>query len=283
VSEMRRALAAMDDRGLEGALRDLSTAISYPGAGAAGLDIATRVRQRIVDAPPASSQAPRGPLAWLRDPPIRRSTLVAIAALLVLAAVAGAVVLGVPGIRIQFGGPTPPPSLGSPSAPASAVGEDSLGQALGLGTRLPIEEAARLAGVDLVLPTDPSIGPPAGAFLLMNRVALVWPERPDLPADPATGVGLLISQFRGDVDEGYYQKTLDSDAQVTPVMVNGHLGYWIDGPPHFFYYVDPSGRPVDDSHRIVGDTLIWSDGEVTYRIESRLGMEAAIRLAESLR
>jgi hypothetical protein len=104
-----------------------------------------------------------------------------------------------------------------------------------------------------------------------------------LPADPDYGVGLLLSEFRGHVDDGYYQKTLSSSAQVTPVTVNGHSGYWISGAPHFFYYVDPSGKAVDDTHRIVGDTLIWSDGEVTYRLESQLPMAAAIRLAESLR
>jgi hypothetical protein len=282
VAEPRGALAAMDDLALEGVLRDLSTTLAYPSAGTPGADIAARVRQRIV----ASARAPgggRSPLGWLRDRPVRRSLLVAIAALLVLAAVVGAVGLGVPGIRIFFGGATPPPSVASPSLFPSGAGEDTLGQALGLGTRLPIDEAERLAGIDLVLPTDPAIGPPAGAFLFANRVALVWPERPGLPADPATGVGLLISEFRGDVDEGYYSKTLDSDAQVTPVTVTGNPGYWISGPPHFFFYVDPSGRSVDDTHRLVGDTLIWSDGDVTYRLESQLGMEEAIRLAESLR
>ena len=56
----------------------------------------------------------------------------------------------------------------------------------------------------------------------------------------------------------------------------------IEGP-HFFYYVDPTNQVVDDTHRTVGDTLIWNDGEVTYRIESQLDMDDAIRIAESLR
>lgn len=277
MAEPRGTVAAMDDLALEGALRDLSTAVAYPTAGAAGSDIAARVRQTIVAAPPARRG---GLLRWLRGRPVRRSVVVAIAALLVLAAVAGAVGLGVPGIRIIFGGPTPPPSVASPSGAGGSPG--TLGQTLGLGTRVPIEEAERLAGLDLVLPTDPAIGPPAGAFVFANRVALVWPERPGLRADPSTGIGLLISQFRGDVDRGYYTKTLDTDAQLTPVTVDGSPGYWISGPPHFFFYVDPSGRTVDDVHRVVGDTLIWSDGDVTYRLESQLGMEEAIRLAESL-
>ena len=231
--------------------------------------------------PPAPQR--RGPLAWLRDRPLRRSLLVAVAALLILAAVAGAVGLGVPGIRILFGGPTPPPSIASPSPAASPSGSPSLGALLGLGTKLPIDESERLAGIDLVLPTDPEIGPPDAAYLFANRVALVWGERPGLPADPSSGVGLLISEFRGTVDQGYYGKTLDSDAVVIPVTVGDNRGYWISGPPHFFFYVDPSGRDIDDTHRLVGDTLIWADGDVTYRLESQLGMEEAIRVAESLR
>ena len=141
---------------------------------------------------------------------------------------------------------------------------------MGLGTAVSLDDAARIGGLDLVLPTDPAIGPPDAVYTLANRVALVWSERPGLPADPDYGVGLLLSEFRGNVDDGYYQKTLDGSAQVTPVTVNGHPGYWISGAPHFFYYVDPSGKAVDDSHRIVGDTLIWADGEVTYRLESQL-------------
>ena len=55
---------------------------------------------------------------------------------------------------------------------------------------------------------------------MTRLLALVWPERPGLPADPSTGVGLLISQFRGDVDEGY------TDAGV---RLSGHLPAGIAG------------------------------------------------------
>lgn len=66
------------------------------------------------------------------------------------------------------------------------------------------------------------------------------------------------------------------------MTVNGWQGYWISGPPHFFYYIDPDNKVVDDGHREVGDVLIWSTGETTYRLESGLDMEGAIRLAETL-
>jgi hypothetical protein len=267
----------MDDAALERALRDLAPALAFPSAVSGATDVASRVRQRLVAGPPVPSRA--GPLDWIRRRPVRRSLLVAVAALLILAAVAGAVGLGLPGIRIFFGGPTPPPATQTPKpAPSSP-----LGVTMGLGTALPIEDVARLAGLDLILPPDPSIGPPDVAYLLANRAALVWSARPGLPADPDTGVGLLISEFRGNVDQGYYGKTLGNGNVVTPVTVDGHPGYWISGPQHFFYFVDPTGRDVDDSHRVVGDTLIWSTGDTTYRLESRLSMEEAIRLAESLR
>jgi hypothetical protein len=276
VAEQRAALAAMDDLALEGALRDLSTALAYPSAGAAGADVATRVRLQLHAAPPASARS--SVFGWIGRRPVRRGLLLAIAALLVLAAVAGAVGLGLPGIRILFGGPTPSVI----PAPSSPIGSP-VGQGLGLGTLLPIDDAGRLAGLDLVLPPDQAVGPPDAAYLLRNRVALVWSERPGLPADPSSGVGLLISEFGGSLDDGYYQKLLEGDARITPVTVNDGRGFWISGPQHFFYYVDPSGAIVEDTRRSVGDTLIWTDGDVTYRLESRLGMEEAIQLAESLR
>ena len=295
MAEARRALAAMDDLALEAALRDVAAAVAYPSARPAGSDVASVVRRRIEAAPRATVHERANPLAWLLRRPVRRSLLVAAAAILILAAVVGAVGLGLPGIRIFFGGATPPPTptappSASPSAlssaspsPSPSVGPALVGQSMGLGTAVPLDEAARLAQLDLVLPTDPQIGPPDAAYVFANRVALVWSGRPGLPVDPSTGVGLLISEFRGSVDQAYYEKQLSSDATVTPVAVGGAPGYWLSGAPHFFFYVDPNGTPVDDTHRIVGDTLIWTTGDVTYRLESQLGMEAAIALAESLR
>ena len=281
MAEPRDALAVMDDSTLEGALRDLATAIAYPSAGVPPADVATLVRQRIVASPPPG-RAIGGPFGWLRARPIRRSLVVAIAVLLLLAAVAGAVGLGVPGIRILFGGPTQPAPTSSASVtPPASLG--TLGQSLGLGTTVSIAEAERLGGLDLVLPTDPAIGPPNATFLFANRVALVWGERPGLPPDPSSGVALLISEFNGAVDAGFFTKVLDGGTTVAPVMVGGSPGYWIEGQPHVFFYTDPTGKFVDDTHRSVGNTLIWNNGEVTYRLEAQVGMEEAVRIAESLR
>jgi hypothetical protein len=276
----------MDDAALEGALRDLATAIAYPPAGAAPNDVAGRVARRLASGTrPASA---RGAFTgWLRGRPFRRSLVLAVGILIVLGAVAGAVGLGVPGIRILFGGPTPPPSVSHPPTPRAVSSASpslgAVGQSLGLGTRVSADEAERLAGLTLVYPTDPSIGPPDAVYVFQNRVALVWGERPGLPADPSSGVGLVLNEFRGTVDEGYYTKVLESDAQLTPVTIGDAQGYWVSGGDHFFFYIDPTGRFVDETARMVGDTLIWSDGGVTYRLESQLDMDDAVRIAEALR
>jgi hypothetical protein len=158
-----------------------------------------------------------------------------------------------------------------------------LGSNLGIGTALPLADVERLAGFDVLVPSDPAIGQPDVAYLAGERAALVWATRPGLPPTEAAGIGLLISEFQGRVDDGYIQKILDSDTQLTPVTVNGSPGYWIHGDPHYFFYIGPDGNAVDDSHRVVGDVLMWSTGDVTYRLESGLGMDAAIRLAETLK
>lgn len=285
MAEMRRLLSAFDDEALGAVLRELGGAIEMPVARpAAGSDLAARARARIESSGP---EPRRGWAGRLLGPagrrPLRRSLVLAVAALLVLAAIAGAVTAWLPGIRIIFGD-GPPPSSSAEASPSGAIGSPlgPIGMTLGLGASVPLDEAERLAGIDLILPTDPAIGPPDAVFVNAGRVSLVWAARPGLPAAGSDGIGLLISEFRGVVDDGYYRKVLRAPATVTEVTVDGSRGFFISGPPHFFVYVDEQGNDVDASHRVVGDTLIWADGPVTYRLESGLDMEAAIRLAESL-
>jgi hypothetical protein len=94
-------------------------------------------------------------------------------------------------------------------------------------------------------------------------------------------VGILMTEFLGSVDPAFFGKVVGPGTTVDSVLVDGRRGYWLSGAPHFFFYVGPGGV-VQDDRRWVGDALLWSDGPVTYRLESAVGRDATIRIAESL-
>ena len=258
---------------LEIELVELGRALAFPPPSAG---FATGVSNVIAERQRRSRFGARAPFGR----PLRRAVLLAIALVLVVVAVAAALGFGFPGLRIIFGGPAAPSPSATTTRPPSS---GQPGSAMGLGMPVPLDAVDARVGFHVLLPPDPDLGPPDAAYALGTRVALVWGPRPRLASTLEPGVGLVISEFRGDVDRGYYEKILNRNVQVTPVTVRGGRGYWIHGDPHFFYYVDPSGEPVEDTHRAVGDTLVWASDGLTFRIESGLGMDETVRIAESLR
>ena len=298
----RRAMSRLSDDDLGAALTALGHDLAVPTP-ATGDDPARLARQRIEAA--HRTRARRGrPWFALRGKPLRRSLVLALVALLVLAAVAAAIGFGVPGIRIVFapgasaspsGAPTgtAPPTVrpaASPSAslgPAASLrppaGGGTLGSSLGLGTPFAVEDAPAVAGIPLLLPPDPPYGPPASAWWLAGRVSLVWPAGQQLPTLREPGIGLVLAQFPGDIDPGFFSKILQPGTEISAVLVSERIGWWISGQPHELVFVAPNGEPVWDTHRIVGDVLMWSDGRTTFRLEAGLDREGAIELAESLR
>jgi hypothetical protein len=275
-----RRLDTLHDAELAAALAGLGESVAWPPARTAGApDLATRVRARIV----ADDPRARTRRSWL---PLRRSLVLAIVALAVLAAVAAAVAFGVPGIRLVFGEPpvTPPPSV-VPASPAPGSPSSSAlpGANLDLGDVVALDALDDRVGFPVRLPTDPAVvGSPTAFVNRSGIVSVVWPNSDDLPATTDSSVGLLLTEFRGTVDDAVITKIIDSGTRVAPVAVGAFQGYWISGAPHFYRYTTPDGVEVEESRRWVGDALIWYDGELTYRIETSLGREAAIRIAESL-
>lgn len=275
----------MRDR-LELALSDLAGVIAFPSPSP---DFAARVRNRIETAPAPAESAWRRWLGWTSAPsgmrPVRRSLLIAVTLLLVAATVATAIGLGLPGLRLIFGSPPIPTPTATvrPSGPGTGLAP---GATLGLGQRVELADLASRAAFAIRYPTDPLVGPPDSAWIdprKAGQVSLVWRARPDLPATIDPSVGLLLGQMAGHLDDGFVTKIVDSGTIVERVRLGGNPAFWISGEPHFFYYERADGEFVEDSRRWVSETLVWTDGDTTYRLETALGREAAIRIAESLR
>jgi hypothetical protein len=279
MSDQRMRLATLDDAELEGALRATATVVDWPNASPTGApDIATRVRVRLIAAPSASRR-PR----WLLWRPVRRSLVLALAALLVLAVIAGAVGLGLPGLRLILGEPpaSPPPSV----APSQTPPPGPLGSTLQLGEQVSLDEVEARTGLPVRLPTDPAIGPPDAVYVdptRANQVAFVWAASAAVPETREPGIGLILMRFDGTTDDGYHQKLIGLGVTAEPVSVDGLDGFWISGDAHFFFYVRDNGATIDDGRRWVGDALAWTDGATTYRIESAVGRDRTIAIAESM-
>jgi hypothetical protein len=288
-----RELARMTEPELELALVELGRSLAWPAPAPAGEDLATGARRRIVADEVRPISAP-----WrLRAPrrrSLRSSLVLAAVAILLVAAIAAAIGLGLPGIRISFSSSPPPSAALIPTASAAATASPRpspsqspspsagpLGWQLGLGSPITVGDLA--ASVDFALRLPPSVGTPASTWLLDGRATAVWPAGPTLPPLEQPDLGLVLTEFRGDVDSGYFSKILSPGTTIEPVTVDGVTGYWISGRPHDLVFVDPSGEPVFDSRRIVGDTLIWAKDGITYRLETGLDRNRAVAIANSLR
>jgi hypothetical protein len=70
-------------------------------------------------------------------------------------------------------------------------------------------------------------------------------------------------------------KLVAGNVPITRVRVNGARGYFIGGQHSV-------SLPDELRPRLAGNTLVWVHDAVTYRLETRLGREAALRLARTV-
>lgn len=274
----------MSEDELGDALAALGSVLNYPEPGDLGGEVGRRLRREGARPRRGWPGFPGGVPGWgsLRRPawqPIIAAAAIVVAlfagSLVAFPAVREAVAdwLGLPGIRISV-----VPSL-SPVQSPHAV--------LPVGRPVALEEAEAAVPWYVLVPDDPLLGPPDAVYLDSRIpdgvVSLVWAGRPDLPAASPTGVGLLLTEFRGSISEPLFQKSLGPGTAIERVRVNGRIGYWISGAPHEILLLDRLGRPVSETLRLAGDVLMWEAGELTVRIESGLTRDEAIRIAETLR
>ena len=218
-----------------------------------------------------------------RPAPIRRrfSRSLAIAFVLLLL-VAAAAVAAVPSVRdalLDFFGlqgatveqrttlPTPPPE-----------------RPLELGSRTTLEEARGQLAFTPLVPSDP--GDPDGVYVRSGapggELSLAYRARPGLPRAGTTRLGLLVSEFRGDLQPEYVGKVVGQNTVVDRLRVNGERALWIEGVPHFFFYRGPGGSFVEHELRLAQNVLMLERGAVLVRLEGAFSRERALRIARSL-
>jgi hypothetical protein len=268
----------MAEMNVEVALHELAVVVEFPPTP----DIASAVRARLAERPVVPPR--RG---WL--PPWPRAVAVVLLALLVLvlAGLAVADRLGLRGVTIvqvtevPTAVPTAAPEPTRAGVPTPTPPPP--GAALGLGNLASLAEARSRASFALLLPE--ALGEPDAVYVNgADQVSLVYAPRPGLPPAPQpAGVGLLLTEFRADIDASLFQKGVPPTARIESVRVGGNQGYFISGAPHSFFVREPNGNVRDDRSRLAGNTLLWEQNGITNRIESALGRDGAIRIAESLR
>jgi hypothetical protein len=134
---------------------------------------------------------------------------------------------------------------------------------------------AKHLGFKVTLPAfPPGLGLPEHVYYQQEGwpvVVLVWMD----PAHPQA-VRLVLSETNA--DSIIFQKMAVESVQNS--LVNGLPALWVKGP---YMLLTGSGdmaqaRLVENSH-----TLIWTIGELTYRLETSDDLETAVKIAESIK
>lgn len=222
--------------------------------------------------PENPSMAPRV-MAGITRRSERRRRFVAVAA---VAAVVLVVVLAIPGPRaaiarlLGIGGVTIE-QVTEYDLPVTASTNEPLGRLVSL------DEATDLVAFTPRIPDVPGLEDPAVYVredLAGGVVSLVYSNEDE-------GPGLIITQFMAPGDVAIKQigdGSVFSEVDIEP----GLRAFWIDGT-HPIVFFDPGGELVEDSARLVGDTLLWEQGGITFRIESALPQREVVEIARSLR
>jgi hypothetical protein len=264
-------------------------ALAYP----ATPDIAAAVLPRTALASAARGRArpARRPWAWPRWAWAAAVLIALLAGLLAIPRVRAALLdfLQIGVVRVQIE-PTATATLEAvaPTGPASGAATPRPPAATPIPTRTPLASVLDLAGATtledararfphpLRLPAyPPDLGPPDHVFfqdLDGDAVVLVWLD----PADPQRvrlSLDYLAAPFMA-------TKGIDTaSTTVENTTVNGQAALWLEGQ----YVLQGRNGQYELTRLVKGHVLIWAEGEVTYRLESDLRLDEAVKVAESLK
>ena len=257
----------MRDDELAAALAEIGGRLAYPRPA-----LAAAVRLRLAEPAPRAWRWTIGRLV----PAL--ATLVLLLAVVALASpevrAAAREILRIGGIEIF-----PVPSITPRPSPSPRASVAITGQ------RMALDDARRVVSFAIRVP-EGALGTPDEVVvdaLPVERVTLVYRERPGIPISPQAGVAALVVELRGGVEPTFFGKGVGPDTKIEPVSVDGAQGYWLEGAPHFFFVRTPDGSIRDETLRLAGNTLIWLDDGVTYRLEAEVSRDEALRIAASFR
>jgi hypothetical protein len=265
---------------LETALIDAGRSIEYP----AMPDIAARVRLQL-----GGEHARRLRRSRFR---LRPTLIVAAAIVIVLAALiaipetreALAQLLGLRTIHIIEVTPTPTRAHAT-SAPTPTPGVVPFRQCC----PSTLETAQSLASFKILLPPDET---PSQVFFQdqifgrgsdAQQVILVF-------GDPSKPRFVLYQAW-----SWLYQKTIQGFGKevgggtgISETTVSNQRALWLTGAPHLLVTLDEHGNPILGTERPVNaNTLAWETGDtdngMTYRLETALSEDEAVKFAESLK
>lgn len=167
-------------------------------------------------------------------------------------------------------GMTPVPTAEPLSLPGFSVAE--------LVGKTTLAELEAELGDAVLLPEYPAgIGLPDQVYL-QDSVGplgvLVWLEGDS--TDKAWAVLHILA-----LDQGAFGAKFQVES-LRGTEVDGRPAYWVEGL-HLLSFYDAEGRIESQLTRLVeGNTLIWTVDEITYRLETVLTLEEAVRMAESM-
>ncbi len=241
-------------------------------------DIAAAVRARIAAAPaPRAARRPwsgglRARIAWAAA----AVALLGAGTLAVSPDARSAVLrwLGIGSVEIRRATPSATPVRPSP-----------LGETLGLGTPVTLEQARKEAGFPVRFPT--ALGRPDAVRLGRLdtgglAVSLIYAPRPGMLPSKVSGVGLLVQEFRATVSEPMIEKTVSAGARVERLTIGGAPAYWIGGAAHGFGYETGGGNGGFEPQRLADHTLLVERDGVLLRVEGRVTRDRAIAIAGSI-
>ena len=258
---------------VERALTELGALLDYPEA----RGLARAVRSKLEQAPPSRIARFRWSLPHGSVATTAAVIVVALAAGMILvsptARSAVADLLGLEGVRIRYGQSPPAPVNPSPD--------------LDLGIVVTLAEANARASFKAKVPSLAELGQADQVYFSDRtpggQIALLYRPRPGLPRTANENVGLLLTEFRGQVRQEFMAKVVGSGTRMEQVTVDGASGIWLEGSPHFFFYLDPDGKVRQETIRLAGNTLLWEKDSLTFRLESALSKDEALRLATHVR